>query len=168
MLYPRALRIPLSEITIPLAGPSGTFRIRRSPSKRPPTVNFSARIRQEGQVSVVEVSGKLTSLESGALSNSISQLLKEGRKHILLNLRSLTYLDSSGVGDLVRTYMTVIKRGGEMKVVGLTDKVEEILKITKLYQVFQEFQDERSALQSFPGNGSRGKTTLEIVRPHKN
>jgi anti-sigma B factor antagonist len=131
-------------------------------------VNFSATIRQAGQVSVVEVSGKLTSLESGALSNSIAQLLKDGRKQILLNLRGLTYLDSSGIGDLVRTYMSVIKRGGEMKVVGLTDKVEEILKITQLYQVFQEFQDERSALQSFPHQGSKSKAVLEFVRPNKN
>jgi anti-sigma B factor antagonist len=130
-------------------------------------VNFSATIRQVGQVSVVEVSGKLTSFESGALRSSIAKLLKEGRKQILLNLSGLTYLDSSGVGDLVHTYMSVIKGGGEMKVVGLTEKVEEILKITQLYQVFQEFQDERSALQSFPDRGKR-KTALEIVRPNKN
>jgi anti-sigma B factor antagonist len=131
-------------------------------------MNFSATIRQVGQVSVVEVSGKLTSLETSALSNSIAQLLKEGRKQILLNLSGLTYLDSSGIGDLVRTYMSVIKRGGEMKVVGLSDKVEEILKITQLYQVFQEFHDERSALQSFPDNATKRKNALEIVRPHKN
>ena len=130
-------------------------------------MNFSATIRQVGHVSVVEVSGKLTSLESGALNNSIAQLLKEGRKQILLNLKGLTYLDSSGIGELVRTYLSVIKRDGEMKVVGLTDKAEEILKITKLYQVFQEFQDERSALQSFP-NGGKSKPALEIVRPRKN
>jgi anti-sigma B factor antagonist len=130
-------------------------------------VNFSAKIRQVGEVSVVEVTGKLTSFESGALRNSIAQLLKEGRKLILLNLSGLVYLDSSGIGDLVHTYMSVIKRGGEMKVVGLSDKVEEILKITQLYQVFQEFQDERTALQSFPVNGKR-KPMLEIVRPHKN
>jgi anti-sigma B factor antagonist len=130
-------------------------------------VNFSATIRQVGQVSVVEVSGKLTSMESGALSNSIAQLLKDGRKQILLNLTGLTYLDSSGIGDLVRTYMTVIKRGGEMKVVGLTDKVEEILKITQLYQVFQEFQDEGAAMRSFPNSG-KSRPALEIVRPRKN
>jgi anti-sigma B factor antagonist len=130
-------------------------------------VSFSATIRQVGQVSVVEVTGKLTSLESGALNNSIAQLLKEGRKQILLNLKGLTYLDSSGIGELVRTYLSVIKRDGEMKVVGLTDKAEEILKITKLYQVFQEFQDERTALQSFP-HGGKSKPALEIVRPRKN
>ncbi len=131
-------------------------------------MNFSAIIRQVGNVSVVEVTGKLTSLESGALRNSIAQLLKEGRKQILLNLRGLLYLDSSGVGDLVHTYMSVIKRGGEMKVVGLTEKVEEILKITQLYQVFQEFQDEQSALQSFPSSSTKHNTTLHIVPPHKN
>ena len=130
-------------------------------------MNFSARIRQADEISIVEVTGKLTSFESGALRNSIAQLLKEGRKLILLNLSGLTYLDSSGIGDLVHTYMSVIKRGGEMKVVGLSDKVEEILKITQLYQVFQEFHDERSALESFPGNGKR-KPTLEIVGPNKN
>jgi anti-anti-sigma regulatory factor len=76
-------------------------------------------------------------------------------------------LDSSGIGELVRTYLSVIKRDGEMKVVGLTDKAEEILKITKLYQVFQEFQDERSALQSFPRKVAKSKTVLEFVRPPK-
>jgi len=131
-------------------------------------VNFSAIIRQVGQVSVVEVTGKLTSFESGALRTSIAKLLKEGRKEILLNLSGLVYLDSSGIEDLVHTYMSVIKSGGEMNVVGLTDKVEEILKITQLYQVFQEFKDERSALQSFSGDSSKRKTVLEIVRPSKN
>jgi anti-sigma B factor antagonist len=131
-------------------------------------VNFSATIRQVGQVSVVEVSGKLTSFESGALRGSIAKLLKEGRKQILLNLRGLTYLDSSGIGELVQTYMSVIRGGGEMKVVGLSDKVEEILKITQLYQVFQEFQDEQAALRSFPDNVNKRKAVLEIVRPNKN
>jgi anti-sigma B factor antagonist len=131
-------------------------------------VNFSANIRQVGQVSVVEVIGKLTSFEGAALRSSIARLLKEGRKQILLNLSGLTYLDSSGIGDLVHTYMSVIRGGGEMKVVGLSDKVEEILKITQLYQVFQEFQDEQAALRSFPGNGSKRENVLEIVRPNKN
>ena len=131
-------------------------------------MNFSAIIRQVGQVSVVEVSGKLTSFESGALRNSIGRLLKEGHKQILLNLSGLVYLDSSGIGDLVHTYMSVIKSGGEMKVVGLTEMVEEILKITQLYQVFPEFKDEHSALQSFPPDRGKRKTLLEIVRPAKN
>jgi anti-sigma B factor antagonist len=131
-------------------------------------VNFSASIRQVGQVSVVEVSGKLTSFESGALRNSIHRLLKEGRRQFVLNLSGLAYLDSSGIGDLVHTYMSVIKRGGEMKVVGLSEKVEEILKITQLYQVFPEFKDERAALQSFPANDTNRKPVLQFARPNKN
>ena len=108
------------------------------------------------------------SFESGALRASIAQLLKEGRKQILLNLSGLVYLDSSGIGDLMHTYRSVIKCDGEMKVVGLTDKVEEILKVTQLHQVFPEFKDEHTALQNFPSNGSKRKTRLEIVRPSKN
>ena len=62
----------------------------------------------------------------------------------------LEYLDSSGIGELVRNYLSVVKKGGAMKVVGLAPKVEEILKVTQLYQVFPEFPDEESALESFP------------------
>jgi anti-sigma B factor antagonist len=131
-------------------------------------LNFSATIRNAGPISIVEVAGRLTSLEGGTLRNSIAQLLKEGRKQIVLNLNGLEYLDSSGIGDLVHTYMTVIKRGGEMKVVGLSERVEEILKITQLHQVFQEFQDEQSAVQSFPRSGSRGPVDFGTSEPSKN
>jgi hypothetical protein len=60
----------------------------------------------------------------------------------------LVYLDSSGIGELARIYVAVVKHGGAMKVIGLTPKVEEVLKITHLSQVFQEFPDEQSARQS--------------------
>jgi anti-sigma B factor antagonist len=130
-------------------------------------LNFSATIRQTGPISIVEVVGRLTSFEGGALRNSIAQLLRDGHKQIVLNLNGLDYLDSSGIGDLVHTYMSVIKRGGEIKVVGLSARVEEILKITKLHQVFQEFQDEQSALQSFPRSGSK-PIDLGISEPANN
>jgi len=60
-----------------------------------------------------------------------------------LNLSELEYLDSSGIGELVRNYLTVIKSGGSLKVVGLSNKVEEILKITQLYKSFQNFQTKK-------------------------
>jgi len=101
-------------------------------------------------VSLLDVSGRLTSFEVGALRDSISRLLKQDRKDIVLNLSGLQYLDSSGIGELARLYVTVLKQGGQMKVIGLSSKVEEILKITKLYQVFPEFPDEAAALRSFP------------------
>ena len=117
---------------------------------KPRTTNFCIAIRQSGPVSLVDVSGHFTSFESGALRNAIESLVKEKRNRILLNLRGLEYLDSSGIGELVRNYLTVVKSGGEMKVVGLSSKVEEILKITQLYKVFPEFPDEDAALKSFP------------------
>lgn len=79
----------------------------------------------------------------------IQGLLKRGQTNIVLNLTGLEYLDSSGIGELVRNYMSVVKKGGAMKVVGLAPRVEEILKVTQLYQVFPEFPDEASALESF-------------------
>jgi anti-sigma B factor antagonist len=117
--------------------------------------NFSARIRQVGAVSLLEISGRLTSFEVGALRDSIARLLKQDRKDIVLNLSGLQYLDSSGIGELARLYVTVVKHGGQMKVIGLSSKVEEILKITKLYQVFPEFPDEEAALGSFPDTGEK-------------
>ena len=123
-------------------------------------MSFSATIRQVGSVSIVGLTGKLTSIESGALRTSINRLLQEGRKQIVLNLSGLQYLDSSGIGDLAQSYLSVVKRGGEMKVVGLSERIEDILKITRLYQVFPEFQDEQAALSSFPQSPPRHGATL--------
>ena len=137
------------------------FRLRPLPARRVILlvlfersflVNFSVKIRHQNQVSLIDVSGHLTFFEVGALGSSIQSLLKERRKNILLNLSGLAYLDSSGIGELARIYVAVVKQGGAMKVIGLTPKVEEVLKITHLSQVFQEFPDEQSALLSFPAN----------------
>ena len=99
---------------------------------------------------LIAVSGHLTFFEVGALRDAVQALLKQKRKNILLNLTGLLYLDSSGIGELARIYINVAKQGGAMKVIGLTPKVEEVLKITHLSQIFQEFPDEQSALRSFP------------------
>jgi anti-sigma B factor antagonist len=117
-----------------------------------PTI-FSATIRQAGPISLVDVSGRLTSFEVGTLRDSVSRLLKQGRKNIVLNLSGLQYLDSSGIGELAKIYVSVVKGDGELKVVGLSPKVEQILKITQLYRVFPEFPSEEAALRSFPEFG---------------
>jgi len=114
-------------------------------------VSFSLNVRQADGVALVGLTGRFTSFESKAFRDTISGLVKDGQTNIVLNLSALDYLDSSGIGELVRNYMTVVKKGGAMKVVGLAPKVEEILKVTQLYQVFPEFPDEASALESFPG-----------------
>jgi anti-sigma B factor antagonist len=128
-------------------------------------VNFSATIRHAGAVSIVAITGQLNSFTKGAMRNTIAGLLQQGRRNILLNLSRVDYLDSSGIGDLVANYLTVIKAGGEMKVIGLTPKIEEILKITQLYQLFPEFQDEQSALISFAAERDRGTPSPYVVKP---
>lgn len=128
-------------------------------------MKFSANIRRVGGVSVVDILGHLTSSTRDILTNTIAELLAQGRKDILLNLSGLEYVDSSGIGDLVSNYLRVVKAGGEMKVVGLTPRIEEILKITQLYQVFPDFQDEQSALDSFPGGGLPSRPAPYLVKP---
>ena len=114
-------------------------------------MDFSATIRHTTQASLIDLRGRLTFFEVGVLRENVTRLLREGHKHIVLNLSELKYLDSSGIGELARIYVMVLKGGGEMKVVGLSRNVEKILKVTHLYQVFPEFPDEEAALQSFPG-----------------
>jgi len=110
-------------------------------------------IRHSENVSFLEVCGRLTSFESTAFRDAVHGILNQGHKNIVLNLTGLEYLDSSGVGELVRNYMAVIKKGGAMRVVGLAPKIEEILKVTHLHQVFPDFPDEDSARASLnPSN----------------
>jgi len=92
----------------------------------------------------------LTSFEIGALREAVARLLKEGRKNVVLNLAGLQYLDSSGIGELARIYVSVVKAGGQLRAIGLSSKVEEVLRITQLYRVFPEFPSEEEALGSFP------------------
>jgi anti-sigma B factor antagonist len=114
-------------------------------------LDFSATIRHSAHASLIDVRGRLTFFEVGVLRENVSRLLGEGRKQIVLNLSELHYLDSSGIGELARIYVMVLKSGGEMKVVGLSHSVEDVLKVTRLYHVFPEFPDEEAALQSFSG-----------------
>jgi len=111
---------------------------------------FSVSIRQAGSVSLLDVAGRLTSFEIGALREAVARLLKEGRKNVVLNLAGLQYLDSSGIGELARIYVSVVKAGGQLRAIGLSSKVEEVLRITQLYRVFPEFSSEEEALGSFP------------------
>jgi anti-sigma B factor antagonist len=114
-------------------------------------LTFSAAIRHTPQASLIDLRGRLTFFEVGILRENVIRLLAEGHKHIVLNLSALQYLDSSGIGELARIYVMVLKSGGELKVVGLSRNVEDVLKVTHLYQVFPEFPDEEAALRSFPG-----------------
>ena len=113
------------------------------------SVNLSTR--QVGDVSVLDVTGRITLGEegSGKLRKALQDLLKDGKKKILLNLGDVNYIDSSGIGELVRAFTTVRKGGGDLKLLNLTKKVHDLLQITKLYTVFDVKDDEAAAVKSF-------------------
>jgi len=106
--------------------------------------------RQVGDVMVVDVSGRITLGEgSSNLRQSIRELLAAGHRKILLNLAEVSYIDSSGIGELVSGYTSVTNQGGQLKLVNLTKRVKDLLQITKLYTVFDIYDDEVHAIQSF-------------------
>lgn len=106
--------------------------------------------RQAGDVTVLDLEGKVTIGEgSVALRSAIRRLLGEGKKKILLNLGKVGYIDSSGIGELVSSFTAVNKEGGSLKLLNLTQKIQDLLAITKLLTVFDTFDDEASALASF-------------------
>ena len=99
--------------------------------------------RQAGDVTVLDLDGKVTIGEgSVALRNAIRRLLGEGKSKILLNLGGVGYIDSSGIGELVSSYTAVNKEGGTLKLLNLTQKIQDLLAITKLLTVFDVFEEE--------------------------
>ena len=107
--------------------------------------------RQAGDVTVLDLSGKITIGEgSVALRAAIRRLLEEGKKRILLNLAGVSYVDSSGIGELVSSYTAIGKEeGGQLKLLNLTQKIRDLLTITKLLTVFDVYENEADALNSF-------------------
>ncbi|HMO79614.1 MAG TPA: STAS domain-containing protein [Pyrinomonadaceae bacterium] len=111
-------------------------------------INISER--QAGDVTILDLEGKVTIGEgSVALRNAIRRLLGEGKNKILLNLGSVGYIDSSGIGELVSSFTAVNKEGGVLKLLNLTQKIQDLLAITKLLTVFEVFENEAEALASF-------------------
>ncbi len=106
--------------------------------------------RQAGDVTILDLSGKVTIGEgSVALRNTIRKILGEGKKNILMNLGQVKYVDSSGIGELVSSFTAVNKEGGSLKLLNLTQKIQDLLAITKLLTVFDTFDDEGEALASY-------------------
>jgi anti-sigma B factor antagonist len=106
--------------------------------------------RQVDGVTIVDLSGRITLGEgSTMLRDIVRDIISKGNKKILLNLGDVTYIDSSGIGELVSAFTTVRNGGGELKLLNLTKKVHDLLQITKLYTVFDIKDDEANAIQSF-------------------
>lgn len=106
--------------------------------------------RQAGDITILDMSGKVTIGEgSVALRSAIRRLLGEGKNKILLNLGGVGYVDSSGIGELVSSFTAVNKEGGTLKLLNLTQKIQDLLAITKLLTVFDVFDSEADALNSY-------------------
>ncbi len=106
--------------------------------------------RQVGDVSVVDVAGRITLGEgSSALRETLREMVGKNQKKILLNLGDVSYIDSSGIGELVSGFTTVTNSGGQLKLLNLNKRVKDLLQITKLYTVFDVHDDEAGAIRSF-------------------
>src|SRR5512142_3573879 len=106
--------------------------------------------REVNDVTILDIHGKLTLGEGDELlRDKINSLVHQGRKKILLNLADVPYIDSAGLGEIVRTYTTVSRQGGSLKLLGLTKRITDLLSITKLLTVFETYESESDAVRSF-------------------
>ena len=106
--------------------------------------------RQVGDVTVIDAVGRIT-LGDGASTfrDTVRDLASSGHKKMLLNLAEVSYIDSSGIGEMVSGFTSVTNQGGQLKLLNLTKRVKDLLQITKLYTVFEVFEDEAAAVRSF-------------------
>ena len=103
-----------------------------------------------GDVTILDLEGKMTLGEGDELlKDKINSLLAKGTRKLILNLEGVPYIDSAGLGEMVRTYTTVKKQGGALKLLNLTKRIQDLLSITKLTTVFDTFDNEEDAVKSF-------------------
>ncbi len=106
--------------------------------------------RQVGDVTVLDAAGRVTLGEgASAFRDAIRSFAAKGDKKLLLNLADVSYIDSSGIGEMVSGFTTITNAGGQLKLVGLSKRVKDLLQITKLYTVFEAYDDEAEAVRSF-------------------
>ena len=111
---------------------------------------LNIRERQAGDVMILDLDGEIRIGDSAtALRGAIRKLAAEGNKKILLNLAGVKYIDSSGIGELIANYTTVGRSNGQLSLLNLTEKVQDLLVITKLLTVFDVYDNEAEALSSF-------------------
>jgi anti-sigma B factor antagonist len=103
-----------------------------------------------GDVVVLDIKGRVQLGEGDEmLKDKVNSLLNQGRKKIVLNLAEVPYIDSAGLGEVVRTFTTVSRQGGSLKLLNLTKRITDLLAITKLLTVFDTYDSEQEAVQSF-------------------
>jgi anti-sigma B factor antagonist len=113
-------------------------------------MSLKINVRESGNVVILDLDGRITiGEEVAALRDHIKELLDAGQKNILLNLAEVSYIDSTGLGQFVGSFATVTSRGGQLKLLNLQKKLQELMQITKLITVFETYTDESVALKSF-------------------
>jgi anti-sigma B factor antagonist len=111
--------------------------------------------RAVGEVILLDLKGRMTMGEGDELlKDKVNSLILQGRKKIVFNLEGVPYIDSSGLGEIVRTYTTVSRQGGSLKLLNLTKRITDLLAITKLLTVFDTYDSEADAVRSFAPTAS--------------
>jgi anti-sigma B factor antagonist len=116
-------------------------------------INLEIKERRIGEIVVLDMEGQIR-IGGGSIvvRTTIRRLVEEGNNKILLNLAGVSNIDSSGLGELVSSHISLSKKGGEMKLLHLTQSLRELMTITKLLTVFDVYEDEAKALASFKGS----------------
>jgi anti-sigma B factor antagonist len=110
--------------------------------------------RSVGDVTIIDLNGKMTLGEGDELlRDKVNSLIAQGQKKLVLNLAEVPYIDSAGLGEIVRTYTTVSRQGGVLKLLSLTKRIQDLLAITKLLTIFETFDTEDEAIKSFSSTG---------------
>jgi anti-sigma B factor antagonist len=113
-------------------------------------MSLTINIRETADATILDMSGRLSLGEALAeLRDSIREALASDQKNILLNLAEVSHIDSSGLGQLIGSYATVTERGGQMKLLNLQKRVNDLMQVTKLLTVFETYTNEEAALRSF-------------------
>ena len=109
-----------------------------------------ANIRNVGDVAIVDLRGRITLGDGcGVVRETVKDMLRGGKKNLLLNLGDVSYIDSSGLGEFVSAYATCANQGAQIKLLNVQTRVHDLLQITKLYTVFESFTSETDAVRSF-------------------
>jgi anti-sigma B factor antagonist len=123
-------------------------------------MSLKINIRETADAAILDLSGRISLGDALAdLRDSIREALVGDQKNILLNLAEVSYIDSSGLGQLIGSYATITNRGGQMKLLNLQKKVNDLMQITKLLTVFETYTDEQAALRSFARRSSGAQSS---------
>jgi anti-sigma B factor antagonist len=106
-------------------------------------------LRTSGTVTILDLKGNLTIGAEEELNNVITQVVVDGQKHVLVNMAEVPFIDSSGIGGLIKSFGRVKGEGGKLKLLNPTQTARQLLSITGLLSVFETFNDEATALSSF-------------------